>query len=443
MPIESARNLKNNNQFNEQSVKLLNFNINSYLASLNRFNGQNGAVPTNDQLLAAAANLINANNILVNNPGLANYQTLSGLINKNNYSSSMLNNLNKPNNGSPNLPLTSPILPPSMSLSNPIGNLPIREIVANLPNASPINNVANHPNVVVSNNLASTFANSNSQQQSPPSNIMPVPPPMNTQPLQGTNRNMIHTVNNANKAFDLSNEDNSSSLIDNDPNYLLSVNGENTVPEHWKLLITGMQKFSLSLLKSLHNFEPKDSSVGIILSPFSIWSTLVVTYMGSKTETEREMADVLHLRNVPKETVLLAYRGLKELYDLRCRNMNVTKPVNDLIAAQQSSNSKMNFCSLANRLFFNSNLRLNRFVKENFAQETQSMDFVHEIEKSRQAINSWVEQKTMNKIKDLIAPGSINSFTNIVICNAIYFQAKWFTQFEQQKTIKGKFQVNF
>lgn len=150
------------------------------------------------------------------------------------------------------------------------------------------------------------------------------------------------------------------------------------------------------------------------------------------------MADVLNLRNVPKETVLLAYRGLKEWYDLRCRNMNLTKSDETPLSPGQ----KMNFCSLANRVFFNSNLKLNSFVRENFGQETKSMDFVHEVEKSRQAINHWIEQKTNKKIKDLIAPGSINSFTNILIANAIYFEAKWLTQFEPSKTVKGKFQVN-
>ena len=149
---------------------------------------------------------------------------------------------------------------------------------------------------------------------------------------------------------------------------------------------------------------------------------------------------MLNLRSVPKETVLLAYRGLKEWYDLRCRNMNLTKPLGD--ETPMSPGGKMNFCSLANRVFFNSNLKLSAFVKENFGQETKSMDFVHEVEKSRQAINHWIEQKTNNKIKDLIAPGSINSFTNILIANAIYFQAKWLTQFDAAKTVKGKFLVN-
>lgn len=153
----------------------------------------------------------------------------------------------------------------------------------------------------------------------------------------------------------------------------------------------------------------------------AIWSTLIVTYMGSKTETENEMAEVLNLKNIPKETVLLAYRGLKDWYDLKCRNMNITKPLNEDLPAS----SKMNFCSLANKVFFNSNLKLSKFVKENFDQEIQSMDFVHEVEKSRQEINHWVESKTNNKIKDLIAPNSINSFTNIVLVNAIYLQAKW------------------
>lgn len=387
-------------QFNDQSVKLLNLNINNYLASLSRLNGQ-GGIPTNEQLLAAAASLINTNKILSNNPSLANYQTLSGIINNSSYSKPI------------NLP-----------------NAPINNLILNgIPPNVPANVQTNLPNPAI---------------QIKPNNILPTNPSLNlnSQPIHTQNRNMINVLNNANKVFELNNEDTTNSSFLNsessNPNYL-TFNGENNMPENYKLLITGMQKFALNLIKSLHNFEP-DTSNGIILSPFSIWSALLVTYMGAKTETEREMAEVLNLKNIPKKTVLFAYRGLKELNDLRCKNMNMTRSLTDE-SSSTSPNHKMNFCSLANRVFFNSNLKLSKFVKDNFDQETKSMDFVHEIEKSRQAINQWIATKTNNKIKDLVAPGSINSFTNIVICNAIYFQAKWFTQFDPTKTIKGKFQV--
>ena len=416
---ETARNL---NQFNnnDQSMKLLNFNINQYLANLNRLNGQQ---PTNDQLMNSLASLINANTILSNNPSLANYQTLSGIINNHSLpSNNNVNNLNKKLNLPISLPSSS-----NLPLSNhqPINHQPI----SSLPSAPMISNLPN----IVSNNVPIHPITSNQP------NIG-----LNSELINGQNRNTINILNNANKAFDLSVDDqlngtlNGNQLNGNELNAnYFPFNGENSMPEHWRLLITGMKKFSLNLIKSLHNFEPRDSSMGIILSPLSIWSTLVVSYMGAKSESSDEIADVLNLRNVPKETVLLAYRGLKEFYDLRCRNMNLTKSNDEL----SLSNQKINFCSLANRVFVNSNLKLNKFVKDNFEQEIKSMDFVHEAEKSRKSINQWIEQKTNHKIKDLIEPGAINSFTNIVIANAIYFQAKWFTQFDASKTVKGKFQV--
>ena len=302
-------------------------------------NRLNGGVPTNDQLLSAAASLINADQILGSNPSLANYQTLSRFI----------NNSSNLNAGNPGLA--------GGLLGKPTGSLPVASLLGNLPSSpaiAPVNervssmNVANLMNGVNSMNGPNSMNGVNSMNglnsinamngvpniasnlplnalsslptlsnlptfQGLPgilnnrpsltsivSNGLPMaspsqPPALTSQPMHASNRNMINVLNNANKAFDLAGDETpvaangTSGLTGGEPtpNYL-TFNGENAMPEHWRLLISGMQKFSLNLIKSLHNFEPRDTSTGIILSPFSIWSTLIVTYMGAKGETERE-----------------------------------------------------------------------------------------------------------------------------------------------------------
>ena len=59
------------------------------------------------------------------------------------------------------------------------------------------------------------------------------------------------------------------------------------------------------------------------------------------------------------------------------------------------------------------------------------MDFRGSPEAARNTINSWVEQQTKNRIKDLLASGTITPETRLVITNAIYFKGFWESQFKK------------
>jgi len=49
-------------------------------------------------------------------------------------------------------------------------------------------------------------------------------------------------------------------------------------------------------------------------------------------------------------------------------------------------------------------------------------------------INRWVEDKTRQKIRDLIPPGSLNADTRLVLVNAVYFKGTWVLKFEERDT---------
>jgi serpin B len=57
-------------------------------------------------------------------------------------------------------------------------------------------------------------------------------------------------------------------------------------------------------------------------------------------------------------------------------------------------------------------------------------------------INQWIEQKTDNKIKDLLQPGVLNSRTKMVLTNAIYFKGDWQTPFEKAWTEEADFHLS-
>ncbi len=53
---------------------------------------------------------------------------------------------------------------------------------------------------------------------------------------------------------------------------------------------------------------------------------------------------------------------------------------------------------------------------------TLNLDFINQPEDSRKTINTWVEDKTNNQIKDLLSGGSITHDTKLVITNCNLLQ---------------------
>ena len=208
--------------------------------------------------------------------------------------------------------------------------------------------------------------------------------------------------------------------FENDQN---AINGQIDDPSNYsKALILGLHKFSISLLKSLHNFEPRDTSKGLVFSPFSVWSALIVSYMGAANSTEHELRTVLGLDKTPKYAIGMAYQGLRFWYQLK---KNISSNTKDYFKKQAYS--------VANRIFINNKLPISKCILQNFAIEAQPIDFSTNSSRARQLINHWVEKETHGKIKDLLPHGSVNSWTTIIIANAIYFYNKWYNQFDQTK----------
>ena len=58
------------------------------------------------------------------------------------------------------------------------------------------------------------------------------------------------------------------------------------------------------------------------------------------------------------------------------------------------------------------------------------MDF-EDSEAAADTINDWVEERTKDKIKDLIQPDMIDEDTSLVLVNAIYFKSNWAKKFER------------
>ena len=71
-----------------------------------------------------------------------------------------------------------------------------------------------------------------------------------------------------------------------------------------------------------------------------------------------------------------------------------------------------------------------------------TVNFKNQTEEARSSINQWVEDKTNNKIKDLIKDDALTSLTRLVLTNAVYFKGFWKDQFNKENTRSYKFKVS-
>ncbi|UXI19944.1 tyrosine phosphatase domain-containing protein 1-like [Sarcoptes scabiei] len=203
----------------------------------------------------------------------------------------------------------------------------------------------------------------------------------------------------------------------------------NNIDHISKIMIDGSRHFGLRLFQILNLFEPKTSSPGLVYSPISVWSTLILTYLGSDGVTEQELSQKLKLNQLPKPLVALAYRSLKWWKDF-----NVLKLMQNHTDATQ-------VCS-ANKLYINDHLLVKDCFRTIFGDEIEMKSFSRRPQESLSEINDWVRVQTQGHIPNLLGPESISSNTNIVMINAVYFKSFWAQQFDSSKTKKQRFYVS-
>jgi serpin B len=80
-------------------------------------------------------------------------------------------------------------------------------------------------------------------------------------------------------------------------------------------------------------------------------------------------------------------------------------------------------------------------LKTYYRSDVESLDFRNNAESARQKINSYVEGKTSQKIKDLFAVNSLDKAA-MVLVNALYFKSAWKNKFNVSETSKKPFSSN-
>jgi serpin B len=184
-------------------------------------------------------------------------------------------------------------------------------------------------------------------------------------------------------------------------------------------VVEGNNVFAVALYGRLRN-----QSGNLFFSPESISTALAMACAGARGDTASEMAKTLHF-TLPPEKLHPVMGAL--LSDLNAAHEGYQLSVANALWAQQGYTFLDDFLNL---------------LKTNYGAGLNQVNFKGATEAARLTINQWVEQKTQDKIKDLLQPGALRSDTRLVLTNAIYFKGDWETQFDKAQTRNEDFHLS-
>lgn len=183
-----------------------------------------------------------------------------------------------------------------------------------------------------------------------------------------------------------------------------------------------VNEFTFDVYKYIAGQKPSENA---FMSTTSIMVVMTMLHIGARNKTETQMAKALRLGNIDKTALLSEIQ----------RFVAVLKGGGKSVTLQT-----------ANKLFPHiQKLILKEYIEtvsDKYNAEVKNMDYTTKAEESRTEINTWVENETNGKIKDLLPSGSINSLTAMVVVNAIYFKGNWHEQFDPSGTKNGNFCIN-
>ncbi|XP_013380714.1 leukocyte elastase inhibitor-like [Lingula anatina] len=159
----------------------------------------------------------------------------------------------------------------------------------------------------------------------------------------------------------------------------------------------------------------------IFFSPISISTALGMLRLGAKSSTLDQISTSMKFNTLGNNQNQL----FKDLNDMLYNTSNnyTLKSANKVFADQRFA---------VRDTFLNG-------TRDYFGAELEKLDFQGNPAAARTRINQWVEEKTEDKIEDLMSPSSITQQTVMVLANAVYFKGLWTQKFDRQLTSNATF----
>ncbi|XP_070553952.1 leukocyte elastase inhibitor-like isoform X2 [Ptychodera flava] len=181
-------------------------------------------------------------------------------------------------------------------------------------------------------------------------------------------------------------------------------------------------KFAIHLYQALSH---KGASENFFFSPISISTALAMTYIGARGNTSTQMGQVLGFNELEFSQLHSTFNEFNSML------YNPDRPYK---------------IKSANRLFGQESYTfLPEFLEasaQHYGAQLKAVDFATKTEEARLMINAWVEEQTEGKIKDLLAAGTLDPLSTLVLVNAIYFKGDWASKFRVEATKNGDFFIS-
>lgn len=184
-------------------------------------------------------------------------------------------------------------------------------------------------------------------------------------------------------------------------------------------VVRGNTAFALDLYRRL-----RVAKGNLFFSPYSISTALAMTWAGAREHTELQMAQTLHFPS-DQQQLHAAFASL----EARLRSV------------QEKGHVRL---EVANALWPHAGYPfLEAFLalaQEYYGVAITPVDY-RDFEAARRRINAWVEEKTHDRIRELIPQGVLTVLTRLVLVNAIYFKGDWANQFDAALTRDAPFRI--
>ena len=182
--------------------------------------------------------------------------------------------------------------------------------------------------------------------------------------------------------------------------------------------VAGNEAFALKLYEEL-----KERDGNLFLSPYSVRTALAMTFAGANGRTAEQMKEVLALRGEGPAPHLSLAALARELERRNGKNGNELHVANSLWG-QRGAEFVPGFLEL---------------IERNYGAGLRRADFAGATEDARLAINRWVAAETEQRIEELIEKDDLSPLTELVLANAIHFQASWPNRFDPKNTRERNF----
>ena len=193
----------------------------------------------------------------------------------------------------------------------------------------------------------------------------------------------------------------------------------NATAESVSKLVSSLNDFSFDFYRKIANVEEGN----IFFSPYSIFVALSMAYEGAHGNTATQMYNILNFFQNDSET----QGSFGKIYNLLNQKQEGYR-----ISTANAFWIQQNYPFLTEYI----NLLQNYYMAE-----ANELDFSKNVEAAR-TINTWIENQTNGKIKDMIDPSALSEFTRLVLTNAIYFKGLWENPFDSKYTTKIDFKVD-